>query len=153
MPAPPLVASKPGIGAPDIADRREVAVDEESGGRIGVAAVSVLEDPLLAGDEGVEVVRRDQLVLRPVDELHELRQVPGRRVIDQAEVWPQLAEQEQLADAVEDVRVAGHVRIGGALAQDPMAEAVEVQMLRRAAVAAPTRSSIRSRSSRAALTL
>ena len=48
-------------------------------------------------------------------------------MVDQVEVRPELAEQEQLADAVEDVRVAGHVRIGGALAQDPMAEAVEVR--------------------------
>ena len=123
----PFVATELAVGAAHVADGLEVAVDEESSGRIGVAAVSVLEDPLLAGDEGVEVVRRDELVLRPVDELHELRQVPGGRVIDQAEVRAELAEQEQLADPVEDVRVAGHVRIGRALAQDPMAEAVEVR--------------------------
>ena len=122
-----FVATEPAVGAAHVADGLEVAVDEEPSGRIGVAAISVLEDPLLTGDEGVEVVRRDELVLRPVDELHELRQMPGGRVIDQAEVCAELAEEEQLADAVEDVRVARHVRIGCALAQDPMAKAMEVR--------------------------
>ena len=69
----------PGVGAADLAERLEVALRREA--RVGglEAAVALLEDAPLLGDEGVEVVGRDQLVLGPVDELDEARPAPSPR--------------------------------------------------------------------------
>ncbi len=73
-----FVPAQPRVVAAHVADRAQVAVGDQAGGGIGVGAVSVLEDRSLAGDEGVEVVRRDQLVLGAVDELHEVRRTTSR---------------------------------------------------------------------------
>jgi len=58
-----------------------------------------------------EVGRRDELVLGAVDELDELRKRPIRAVVDQMEVRPQVADEEELADAVEHIRIRRHARL------------------------------------------
>ena len=68
-----LVAAQPRVGAAHLAERREVALGVEPDGGIVEAAVSASKTRRSRGDEGVEVVGRDQLVLRAVDELDEAR--------------------------------------------------------------------------------
>ncbi len=72
----PFRTSEGRIGAPDVPWTSQVALGPEPERGVLVAAVSVLEDRELLGDEPLEVGRRDQLVLGPIDELHELRERP-----------------------------------------------------------------------------
>ena len=84
----------------------------------------------LALDEGVEVVGRDELVLGPVDEPDELVEpvvrVAAAGVVEERQVRPDVAEQQDLADPVEHVGVRRQPRLRGVVGQDPVAEAVEV---------------------------
>ena len=84
----------------------------------------------LALDEGVEVAGRDELVLRPVDEPDELVEpvvgIAAAGVIDERQVGPDVAKEEDLADPVEDVGLRGEAGLRGVVGQDPVAEAVEV---------------------------
>ena len=60
-----LVGADAAYDAAHVAERLEVALERESiDGRLE-AAVALLEDAPLLGDEGVEVVGRDELVLAP----------------------------------------------------------------------------------------
>jgi hypothetical protein len=121
-----LVAAKPRVLAAHVTHRPQVAVRRQASAGIGEAAVSVLEGCSLSCDEGVEVVRGDELVLRAVDELDEVVVRPVA-VVDEVEVRAQVADEEELPDAVEHVRVRRHVRLRRALAQHSMTEAVEVR--------------------------
>ena len=76
-----FVGADPGVGALDLAQRHEVALGLEARRRCLEAAVSSLEDAALLVHEGIEVVRADQLVLRPVDELDEVRPAPPVRAV------------------------------------------------------------------------
>lgn len=93
-------------------------------------SVACFEGRVLAGDEGVEVVGRDELVLGPVDEADEVRQpvvgVAPARVVDERQGRADVAQKEDLADAVEDVEVAREAGLAGVVGQDAVAEAVEV---------------------------
>ncbi len=104
----------------------QVALDGQPRRGLGVAPVSVLEDVPLVLDEGLELGGRDQLVLGAVDELHELAQVPIGAVVDESQRGAEVADQEQLADAVEHVGVGRETSLGGRFGQNPVAEAVEV---------------------------
>ena len=121
-----LVAAEVGVGLADLARGAQVALPLEAfGGRL-VGAVAVLEDAALLGDEGLEVGRRDELVLGPVDERDELGQPPVA-VVDERELGPDVAQEEDLADAVEHVRVGRQPGVRRRLGQHPVAEAVEVR--------------------------
>ena len=121
-----LVAAEVGVGLADLAGRSEVALPLEAfGGRL-VRAVAFLEDAAFLGDEGLEVGRRDELVLGPVDERDELGQPPVV-VVDERELGPDVAQEEDLADAVEHVRVRRQPGVRRRLGQHPVAEAVEVR--------------------------
>ena len=54
----PLVTAQSRVRAAHVANGTQVAVGDEACHRIGVAAVSVLEDALLLSDEGVETCYR-----------------------------------------------------------------------------------------------
>ena len=102
-----------------LAKRDEVALDLESRGRGVVAAVAVLEGAVFRGHEGIEVVRRDELVLGAVDELDEAAELPVRAVVvDERQVRRDVLQEEDLGDAVEDIRSRRQAGIGGVLGQD-----------------------------------
>ncbi len=121
-----LVASQLLVRLAHLARRVQVALGRQAGGGIGVAAVSVFEGLPFGGDEGLEFGRGDELVLGAIDELDELGERPVGAVVDEAEGRAQVAQEEQLPDAVEHVRVGRQTRFGCRFGQDPMAEAVEV---------------------------
>ncbi len=122
----PLVAAQPGIRAAHVPDRSQVALDEEARGGIRVAAVSVLEDLALSGDEGVEVVRRDELVLGAIDEPNQVAIRPLPRVVDERQLWADLPQHQELTDAVQHIRPCRQAHLRAGFGQHPMAEAVEV---------------------------
>ena len=121
-----LVAAEVRVGLADLARCAQVALPLEPlrGGLVG--AVALLEDAPLLGDDGLEVRRRDELVLGPVDERDELGQPPVG-VVDERELGPDVAQEEDLADAVEHVRVRRQPGVRRRLGQHPVAEAVEVR--------------------------
>ena len=95
-----------------------------------VAAEAVLEGEALAIGEGLEVVGRDELVLGPIDEGDELVEpvvgVAATAVVEEGQVAADVAQQQQLADAVEHIGLRRQTRVGGRLGEHAMAEAVEV---------------------------
>ena len=121
-----LLAADPRVDAAHVPDRAQVALDEEARGGIGIAAVSVFEDLALAGDKGVEVVRRDELVLGAVDEPHQVAVEPLTGVIDQGQARPDVPDEQELTDAVQHIGPRRQPHLRARFGQHPMAEAVEV---------------------------
>ena len=148
-----FLAADPRVDAAHVPDRAQVALDEEARGGIGIAAVSVFEDLALAGDKGVEVVRRDELVLGAVDEPHQVAVEPLTGVIDQGQARPDVPDEQELTDAVQHIGPRRQPTSGPDSVSTRWQKLWKFATVTRAAVAAPTASSIRSRSSRAALTL
>ncbi len=114
-----------GVFAPDHAHRLQVAGAVQALGGGVEAAVVQFVSVAFGLHEGVEVVGADQLVLGAVDEPHQAAQGPVR-VVAQVKGGRDLAQEEQLADAVEDVRACREPGVGGVLGEDALAEAVEV---------------------------
>ena len=118
------------VGLPNLAQRRQVALRLEASERLVVVAVSGFEGLALAVDERVEVIGRYELVFGPVDERHELVEpvvrITPAGVVEERQVGPNVAQEQHLTDAVEDVGLGGQAGIRRGLGQDPMAEAVEV---------------------------
>ena len=125
-----LLASEGRIGRTDVAQRVEVALGLEPLEGSLEAAEAVFEGEALAVGEGREVVRRDELVLGPVDEGHELVEpvvgIAAPAVVEQRQVTPDITQQQQLADAVEHIGLRRQARVSGRLGEHAMAEAVEV---------------------------
>ncbi len=121
------MARTPRVVASNRAKRLQVALERQAVGGGFEAPVALLEDAALLGDERIEVVGRDQLVLGAVDELDDRAEGPARIVVDEVEARRDVPEEQDLRDAVEDVGPRGQAGIGGVLGQDPLAEAVEVR--------------------------
>ena len=150
-----LVRAHPGVRAADLAERLEVALRREPSRGGLEAAVALLEDAPLLGDEGVEVVGRDQLVLGPVDELDEVRRAPsstgsGRRAAGPARMsrssstWPTPSSTSGRGGSPASAAFSVRIR---------WQKLWKFETVIRARVAVPTVSSSRSCSSRAAFTL
>ena len=119
-----------GEGATDLLEAGEVAARHdaldggaeraEPRGELGLARIDVV----------VEVVRRHQLVAGTVDEGGKVAQgvvrVRAAAVVDEVERRAQIAQQQPLADVVEDPRSLAVAGVGGRLGHDRVAEGVEV---------------------------
>jgi hypothetical protein len=120
-----------GVGAPRVvAAAVEGAEGLETLERAVVRSVPPLEGGLLGCQVRVEVVRADELVLGPVDERHEAvepeERVAAPGVVEERQPRAEVAQEEHLADTVEDVGHRREARVGRGLDEDPVAEAVEV---------------------------
>ena len=150
----PGALARPEVGVPgaDLAQRPEVALGLEPDLGLGEAPVSGLEHVLLGLDEPVEVLGRDQLVLRPVDELDEARKRPIRVVAKpelarrswSRSIWPTPSSTSGLAGS--PASAADSVRTRWQKLWKLLTDIRE-------RVATPTASSIRVASSAAAFTL
>ncbi len=97
----------------------------------GAGTVPVVEGVALRAGVGRVLVGRDQLVLGARDQIGEAAErghrVPGEVVVEElAHVRQQVAQQQSLTHLVEQLRITGDVGFGAMLAQQPVAEAVEV---------------------------
>ena len=125
-----FLASEVGVGPADVAERVEVALRLESLEGSIEAAEASLEGEALAVSERLEVVGRDELVLGAIDEGDELVEpvvgVAAAAVVEQRQVAPDVAQEQELADAIEHVGLGRQPRVGGRLGEHAVTEAVEV---------------------------
>src|ERR1019366_3908193 len=75
----PLQSAALGVLLTHLSRQREVALGFEPGNRRAIGPVALLEYGSFLGHVGIEVVRRDQLVLGPGDELDERTEGPTTR--------------------------------------------------------------------------
>ena len=115
------------VRRPHRAERGQVPLELELLDRRFCATKPLLECLALLEGEPVVIAGSDELVLASVDERDDVRvRVVVRRVVQQPQTGHEIAQEQQLADAVEDVRPARQPRLASVIGQDPLAEAVEV---------------------------
>ena len=116
-----------------------------------------LECRALGVDEPPELGRRDELVLGARNQVGEAvrRTAPGADVVVQevAQLGPELAQEQALADVVEQVLRVREAELGAVVAQQPIAEEWNLPTQTREAVLMPSVCSSRFESSLAARTL
>ena len=132
-----------------------LGVDPIEGGL--VSAVPLFEGEALAGDVGVEVVGRDELVLRPIDEADELVEPPvgiaPAAVIDERQVGRRSRRRRIWSIPSSTSGCGGRPASAADSVRMRWQKLWKLLTLRRPAVATPTIASRRSTSCFAALTL